>query len=383
MEESKSVTRRLNIQNAGLPTISVCMIVRDEKDTLIKLLSEIKDVADEIVIVHTGFDKRTVELAEKFKAKVITDYKPEYIEFEGEQYICNFAACRNESLKYATKDYILWLDSDDFMTKPDFNRLKFFMKNNPNTAAFLRLIDHRTDKEFTSLQLRLFPNHKGLEFEHRVHEQISFNVEKAGIKYSYSDIPVYHIGYSSEGAIENKLRRNIAILEHELKDNPEDFLTNVHLSKTYLGLNEVEKAKPYTDKAVELLESGKITISKENAFLAYLGKVTVLALEGKQKEAIEFLESNRERFINNTLYKLTLGEMYFREKEYAKAYKDLIIIKSGKIDLGLSPINVPQMLKTLNMFLMISSLSVGDFQTAEFILGNTVRDPEYKIYRRK
>lgn len=382
MEEGKSVTKRLTVQNVGIPTISVCMIVRDEKDTLIKLLSEIKDVADEIVIVHTGFDKKVPELVKHFGAKVITDFVPEYFEYEGEKYIANFSACRNESLKHATKDYIIWLDADDFMTKADFTRLKFFIKNNLGTATFLRLIDKRADKEFTSLQLRVFPNHKGLEFEHRVHEQISFNVEAKGIKYSYSDIPVYHIGYHSDEAIYKKLKRNIKILELELQDHPDDFLTNVHLSKTYLGLSEIEEAKPFTDKAIELLESGKVKISKENAFLAYLGKVTILAIEGKQKEAIEFLEKNRPKFLNNALYKLTLGEMYFREKDYEKAYKDLLLIKTGKIDLGLSPVNAQQMLRTLNMFLMIASLYVGDMATAEFLLGKSINDPEFKIKRR-
>ena len=45
------------------PTVSLCMIVRDEEKYLGQALASLKPLADEIIIVDTGSRDHTVEIA--------------------------------------------------------------------------------------------------------------------------------------------------------------------------------------------------------------------------------------------------------------------------------------------------------------------------------
>ncbi|GAF67080.1 putative glycosyltransferase [Bacillus sp. TS-2] len=94
-------------------TISLCMIVKNEEAVLARGLDTVKDIVDEINIVDTGSTDKTVEIAKQYTDRIF------YYEWTG-----NFAAARNESFKYATKDYILYLDADDVLLEEDQRKLK-------------------------------------------------------------------------------------------------------------------------------------------------------------------------------------------------------------------------------------------------------------------
>lgn len=55
-------------------TISLCLIVRNEQDTLERCLASVRDIVDEIVLVDTGSTDRTKEIAYRWTSKVI-DYE--------------------------------------------------------------------------------------------------------------------------------------------------------------------------------------------------------------------------------------------------------------------------------------------------------------------
>ncbi|OKP90518.1 glycosyl transferase [Paenibacillus helianthi] len=88
--------------------ISLCMIVRNEENSLPRCLSSVASIVDEIIIVDTGSTDRTQEIAASFGA-VIYDFT----------WIEDFSAARNFAFSKATKDYILWLDADDYLKDRD------------------------------------------------------------------------------------------------------------------------------------------------------------------------------------------------------------------------------------------------------------------------
>lgn len=94
-------------------TVSLCMIVRNEENSLERCLSCVKDIVDEIVIVDTGSTDKTKEIAASCGA-VVYDF----------EWVDDFAAARNYSFARATCEYILWLDADDWIQEADRKRLK-------------------------------------------------------------------------------------------------------------------------------------------------------------------------------------------------------------------------------------------------------------------
>jgi glycosyltransferase involved in cell wall biosynthesis len=98
-------------------TISVCMIAKNEEENIKNSLECARKFADEIIVVDTGSEDATPEIARSMGAKVY--FFP---------WCDDFSAARNESLKYATCDWILWLDADDIIDDVNIERIKELKK---------------------------------------------------------------------------------------------------------------------------------------------------------------------------------------------------------------------------------------------------------------
>ncbi len=83
--------------------ISVSFIVKNEEKMLSRALESVKGV-DEIVVVDTGSEDKTVEIAKKYTDKV-----------EFFQWCDHFAKARNYSLSKCTGDWVLIVDADEYL----------------------------------------------------------------------------------------------------------------------------------------------------------------------------------------------------------------------------------------------------------------------------
>jgi glycosyltransferase involved in cell wall biosynthesis len=85
-------------------SISACLIVKDEQNTLGRCLESIRDHVDEIVIVDTGSRDQTKAIASGFSARIL-DYPWRH----------DFAAARQFSFDHAAGDWVFWVDADDIV----------------------------------------------------------------------------------------------------------------------------------------------------------------------------------------------------------------------------------------------------------------------------
>ncbi len=89
-----------------MPKLSVALAVYNEEKNLDACLSSISEIADEIVVVDGTSTDKTVEIAEKYKARVIITSNPPMFHINKMKAI---DACRNE--------WILQLDADERVSK--------------------------------------------------------------------------------------------------------------------------------------------------------------------------------------------------------------------------------------------------------------------------
>lgn len=148
-------------------TVSLCMIVKNEEETLGRILSQVKDVADEIIIVDTGSTDNTKAIAKEF-TPLVYDYL----------WQDDFAAARNYSFSLATMDYLMWLDADDVIT--DQAREQFLkLKETLDPATDMVMLPYQTafdaqgNPVFSYYRERLIKNHAGFVWEGEVHEAIT------------------------------------------------------------------------------------------------------------------------------------------------------------------------------------------------------------------
>ena len=341
------------------------MIVKNEEENLSRLLSSVKDLADEIIVVDTGSVDGTIEIARTFGAQV---FRFEWCD--------DFSAARNESLRHATKDFIFWLDGDDELPAGELPKIRDDLRRHKDRGFYLRLRNVQEEGFSESLQLRMFPNHRGIMFEGRVHEQALQSLERKGIPTFSSDAAVLHHGYHSADCIIEKLKRNRQILERELVENPDNLNALFFLSKTMRGLGEYGASMSCIDRMMELGVLDPALYRFDVIKMAMLEKGTMLHGLGREEEARQLLEQGKVLFPKYVPLIYALGELYFLRKDYPRAFSELSPLKNETFKKEIIPINIPETVKALRNYLGISSLHTGQYPLAkECFQAAIVADP--------
>jgi glycosyltransferase involved in cell wall biosynthesis len=179
--------------------ISLCMIVKNESETISRCLDSVKDIVKEIVIVDTGSTDNTKEIVSRYTNNVF--------DFE---WIDDFASARNFAFSHASMDYILWLDADDVLLEPDRQKLLQLKQTlDPSVDAVSMDYHLSFDSEgnvTSSLRRnRLVKRSKGFQWYGAVHEYLAVTGNILN-----SDIAVTHL------PVEHDPDRNIRIYEQRL-----------------------------------------------------------------------------------------------------------------------------------------------------------------------
>ena len=224
------------------PTVSLCMIARDEEQWLPRCLGSVRDCVDEIILVDTGSGDRTEAIALGFGAKV---YRHRW-----EQ---DFSKHRNQSLSYGSGDWILVLDADEEMFPEDGPRIRTLVAETGCDYLFLQC--HDLDRNGTVRgvfnQIRLFRNGIGIHYEGRIHNQLGV----AG-RGEVTRLRFKHHGYDlAPKKMEEKHRRTTCLLKEQFREEPDNALCRMQLSTSYSLHGDFEKAIEEGMHAIRLLRS--------------------------------------------------------------------------------------------------------------------------------
>lgn len=151
-----------------MATISLCMIVKNEALTLGRCLEQVKDFADEIIIVDTGSTDTSKEIA--------LHYTKQVYDFHWKD---DFAAARNFSFSKATMDYCMWLDADDVILPKEQQKLIEFKDRLDFLQADVVMLPYDVSfnasgqVQTTYMRERIIKNTKQALWMGRVHEVIT------------------------------------------------------------------------------------------------------------------------------------------------------------------------------------------------------------------
>jgi glycosyltransferase involved in cell wall biosynthesis len=352
----------------GLPTISVCMIVKNEEKNLPRALSSVKGLADEIIVVDTGSEDRTVDTALEHGALVF--HFP---------WCDDFSAARNESLKHATKECILWLDADDEVNGADIHKIRHHLKKHGGTAVYLKLTSLLAEGDCRSLQLRIFPNHKGIFFKGRIHEQAHGEVKARGIKATRCDGEIIHHGYHDPGELNAHLLRDESILREEVRRDPMNFEALFYLSRTLRGLKRHGEALELTETALSRAEKDASLYGEVLHRGLILDKYALLGDLGRTPEAAGFLEEWRKKFPSDNLIKFAFGEALFHARSYERAFEELFPLKDTTMDSEMLPVLPGRMKEDLRRYLGVSALFCGKTEVAKGCFREALADDRAEI----
>lgn len=298
-------------------TISLCMIVKNEEKTLGRCLGSVSDLVDEIVIVDTGSTDNTKEIAKSFGAKLY-DFKWED----------NFSKARNYSFSKGTKDYILWLDGDDYIDEENIEKLMILKeeldKSTDSVMMNYSLVRNEAGKTIYSLRRnRLVKRNKNFNWIGYVHEYL--NVFGKIIQ---SDITINHD--------KKKVRTNRNLLIFKgMEDKGEVFTTR----DIFYYANELYDNNLYYEASEKYKEAlNKEDIWFEDSKRATINLVRCLEfLQSPIDERIDFIFNSLKKYSPNSEMLCLLGECFVSKNiinEGIIYFKGALDLDEGKDNLG-------------------------------------------------
>ena len=245
------------------PKVSLCLIAKNEEGNLATCLPSAADLVDEMIVVDTGSTDRTKEVAASLGARVF--------DFAWQD---SFAAARNESLRHASGDWVLWLDADEHFD--DDNRAKFRAlrtRLDGEDAAYVMAQrstpENALDSATEVYQVRLFRNHPAIRWSYRVHEQILPALRRAGHPVHWTGIGIAHTGYLDPALRRQKNERNLRLLLLEEREQPDDSFTLFNLGWVYQEMGQPARALDYLQCSLAGCAPGDSLVRKLYALMVH------------------------------------------------------------------------------------------------------------------
>lgn len=300
------------------PSISLCMIVKDEEPFLAQCIESVRPIVAEIIVVDTGSRDKTKQIAAALGARV----------FE-RNWENDFAATRNFSLAQATAAWILVLDADEAIAAKDHAALLAHTADSSKCYEFLqrhytndiRLSNFKPCKgeypewersyvgHFDSNLCRLFPNRAGIQYRGKVHELVEHSIREIGIhSIERSPIPIHHYGHTPEvQARKNKSKIYTALGEQKAK------APQAHWQAYF----ELGVEHNVNGRRTESVEQFQRALKENPAYVpAWVNLGYVLCELGRYEEAVKALENAIRIEPKACEAYCNLGVVFLRTKQY-------------------------------------------------------------------
>ena len=286
---------------SGRPFLSVGAIMKNESANIARCLNSIKPIVDQYVLLDTGSTDDTIEVAHKwFADNGITNYKILEIPWEG------FTPSRNRAIQECDGEYIMKMDLDEEMIKPEGLR------------RVLELSGPKVVDTYCYSGVRYtFPRvwHRSSEAVWReyIHEIVDFKNAKMSER-MVIDPSICHVEHHARAEHNPELERTTALCRKALDDNPNNARAMFYLARECFRLRRYGEAEYWYKRRID---AGQFW---EEVVFSYLYMGDMLLVLGRSNEAVESWEGAvtasrgkmREPFMR-------LADFYFEEKKFDKA----------------------------------------------------------------
>lgn len=237
-------------EGANFLKITACVICKNEEKNIKEWIKNVEQFADEIIVVDTGSVDNTVEIAKKMAVRLF------HYEWNDD-----FSSAKNYALDKAKGDWIVFTDADELFYNPERVRgfiLNMSLQDNMD-AAMIPLVNVDESCNFTEgyrfNAIRIFKRSNDIRYFGKIHESLSkvyaegdsgsLNIINAG-----EELLIRHTGYSKD-KINEKLSRNLRMLEKDIEINGMKQQYNFYLAECYFGMEKYKLALKYSFLAMD------------------------------------------------------------------------------------------------------------------------------------
>ena len=243
------------------PLVSACIIThREIKQTL----NSIVDLVDELVIVCSNR-----EIAEAMKNDPWIKHAWRQLTISYREWTGDFSAARMDSLKLATGEWILYIDSDEWIVYEEgcsADQLRTALMETDENAfwiPFRNWMNRTKTSSSPGRMMRIF-RRKGASFEEPVQNALMgfpVGAQMAGLH-------IEHDGYDSPEKMRQKSIERAPIYEKllEREDADENWHTWYHYAKNCWFMGDIPKCMDACDKAIDLLTRAGL-LNEQNPYV--------------------------------------------------------------------------------------------------------------------
>lgn len=263
----------------------MCMIVKNEESILENSLTSLRDVCDEIVIVDTGSNDNTIEIARRYADTI--DY------FE---WMDDFAAARNFATSLCTHDYIMTWDADYLLPN---NSAAIIQRLKLNDFADHNLIQCRWFTEFDSqskptrgMWRELIFRKRDYEWKSPIHNYLQIKPNILPSVGRYKDLMVEH--WKDPNLKKTRYAQTKSILEKYILNKRNDYDSKEFERMALFYAQSLMFEGEYANAEIWLSKLLRSSVANSNRQkLAFLLEKTLQCyfFQGKIQACYELLES--------------------------------------------------------------------------------------------
>jgi tetratricopeptide (TPR) repeat protein len=303
------------------------MIARDEEHCIADAVNSVAPIADQVALVDTGSNDRTMALAKELGADV-----------REHDWHDDFSAARNESLRHCRGDWIFVLDADEVVAQGDLQRLRELTETRKEVAYRFVTRNYGFNSELAgwvtcdasdphargcpgwhpSVKTRLFRNRPEIRFEGRIHELVRNPLDRLGVQRVLCDIPIHHYGRAqSQEKFREKQMYYLSLGRKKVLENPTDAKSLFELGNQMHELGDYDGALKSYRSALEIEPNSPVILANLGSISYKLGDYS--GAKEAYERALE-LEPHRADTLRNLGVALgNLGDNEGAEERLRKA----------------------------------------------------------------
>lgn len=283
--------------------ISVCIITKNESQKLNKCLSHIKDFPFEIVVVDTGSTDDSIDIVRQYTDKIF------YFDW-----VSDFSAARNFSISKASHDWILVLDTDEYVEEIDLPALYQLIDCYPNGLGCIMRYSPNTKGSIMHENVPRLFNRNIYHYVRPVHEQI-YPFEGYPMQLFSVPLSCQHDGYiGTPEELKEKSMRDLQILIDNL-DHYKDGYSYYQIAQSYYMMGDSKNAMAYYEKAFDYDLNPNADYTK----LMVINYGYCLKEFGRIDDALNLYAQLAPYFDYIADFVYLYGLLYMEKKEYLQA----------------------------------------------------------------
>ncbi|MFN8579023.1 MAG: glycosyltransferase [Candidatus Sericytochromatia bacterium] len=309
--------------------LSVCILTNNDEDFIEECIKTFHNKVKEIVIVDIGSTDNTISLAQKYTSRTYWH-----------KWNNDYASARNTCLKYASSDWVLYLDAYEKLRPEEFAKItpQMLDKRSKAIAYIFNIRELSYDGEYDIPSCRLFRRLSNIKFKMTMCESAHEDIQQVGRK---NNLQIVSTEMNIEKYLERKYPNDVAYHEEQielakkgLEDPKSTFLMKtfykVSLGLSLNSLGDYDSSEEIVNEVIEeIRQHDKMTIYNIPRFInAYLLLGFNYAKKKDYEKGLEILKEGAEAYPNSLNLLLRYGEFLFTTGDYRNCINNLIKMKT-------------------------------------------------------